>query len=179
MKELNGWKRTAIAALCVAGLVAIGGASAATSQTLKSREPAFYESGNAFLRTCDSDSVYMLSQSRAIRETTSLVCTFWVVGVLQGLQAEDNLRPEHVVTPAEAAAATKYQELLAKQFGILPDFSMPSGNLCIPDAATNEQYKLVVIAYMKAHPTLLDQHAAYLAIAAFKTAWACKASSTK
>jgi len=60
-----------------------------------------------------------------------------------------------------------------KTFGLTP-VVFPDGDLCLPSDATNEQYKLVVIAYMKNNPTLLGQHAAILAIAALKTAWVCE-----
>ena len=51
----------------------------------RSTTPQFYESGNAFLHSCDDSGVSMQSQSMQVRETASLVCTMWVVGVVQGM----------------------------------------------------------------------------------------------
>jgi hypothetical protein len=139
------------------------------------KEEFFYESGNAFLRNCDSGSSFMLGQSARVRETYSLMCTIWVLGIAHGIQVEDNFRPERVLTPTEGEHNKLFEKFLEGE-GITPALTVPSGNLCLPPQTTNEQYKLVVIAYMKAHPTQLELHAAYLTAAALKSAWACKAA---
>jgi hypothetical protein len=135
--------------------------------------PQFYESGNAFLHSCDDSGVTMQSQSTQVRETASLICTMWVVGVVQGMGLEDQLRPFH----EDPAAIREYDQAFAKSLkdaGITSSMTIPSNDVCIPHSSTNEQYKLVTIAYMKEHPTQLNEHAALLVIAAFKTGWPCK-----
>jgi hypothetical protein len=59
--------------------------------------------------------------------------------------------------------------------GVLDGIStIPNANVCPPENSIVSQYVLVVIAYMKTHPEQLTRRASYLAVAAFKTAWACK-----
>lgn len=143
----------------------------AGTATPQEKHEGFYESGNEFLRQCDSDSVYMRSQSNASRETFSMVCTFWVLGVIQGMELEDQFRPERPVSKEKEKAEQAKADML-KRYGFT-GVSIPSGDACLPADATNEQYKLVVLAYMKTHPGELTQPASTLTIAAIKTQWIC------
>jgi hypothetical protein len=164
--------KTIVLGLMFAGLST---GAAAAAQTQGQDDPnAFYENGNKFLSVCDSSSLYMLGKSSSFRQSWGYTCTFWVLGVLQGMGIEDQFRPHaHTLTPEETKAAKESQDYLAS-LNITPNVTMPDGNVCVPTDVTNEQYKLVVIAFMRNHPDKLTTHSAILAIAAFKNAWACK-----
>ena len=113
-----------------------------------------------------------------VRETASSVCTMWVVGVVQGMGLEDQLRPFHE-DPAAISENDKAFNKILKDAGITPSMTIPSNDVCIPPSSTNQQNKLVAIAYMKEHPTQLNEHAALLVIAAFKTAWPVRKRSRR
>jgi len=141
-----------------------------------SQAAPFYTSGNDFLRVCDPDGAFARSLPPDVQLTTNSFCTMWVVGVVQGLGIEDQLRPVPISKgdrEQQDKAAKEYQQFLEKQFGIKPDVTLPNADICIPADATNMQYLRVVLAYMKSHPESLTSHAALLAVAALKNAWAC------
>jgi hypothetical protein len=142
-----------------------------------SQAAPFYTSGNDFLRVCDPDGEHARSVSNELRTFESGSCMMWVVGIIQGVGIEDQFRPLPKVSKEDREqqdkAAKEYQQLLEKQFGIKPDVTLPNADICIPDNASNMQYLRVVLAYMKSHPESLTSHAALLAVAALKSAWAC------
>jgi hypothetical protein len=165
-------------------LVAICLASSSFAQEPKPapKDPAFYHSGNDFLSHCDDSSVYMLSLNRSGKELWAVVCNYWAAGVMQGMAIEDNIRPEQTVSGGNAKTQQMlrdneeaFKNAMAAQ-GIKA-LSYPDGDVCVPDDVTNDQIKMVIIAYMKAHPGELTRGAASLAIAAFKTGWVCKAGA--
>jgi|ERR1700687_2112165 len=121
-----------------------------------------WASGNDFVRLCETP-----------KGEYEGVCGYWLMGVQQGMQLEDQIRPEHKSSPAEIAAAKALFAQLTKE-GIKPSVRFPNGDLCIPDSVTPTQTRLVVIKYMKDHPTQLNTHAALLVIAALKDAWGCQ-----
>ena len=86
---------------------------------------------------CDDSSSYMLTLSRAAREQFSLVCTFWVLGISQGMQYEDQFRPLPHPSPQLAEAQRKdaksYADTMAS-LGIFPELTVPDGNVCVPAA---------------------------------------------
>ncbi len=122
---------------------------------------SLWVSGNDFLRLCE-----------APKGEYEIACGYWLLGVQHGMQLEDQFRPEHKNSSAEDAAAKTRQAQLTK-LGMSPSVSFPVGNLCLADSVTNAQIKLVVIKYMKDHPTQLNTHAGLLVVAALKDAWGC------
>ena len=123
---------------------------------------SLWVSGNDFLRLCE-----------APKGEYEIACGYWLLGVQHGMQLEDQFRPEHKNSSAEDAVAKTRQAQLTK-LGIGPSVSFPVGNLCLADSVTNAQIKLVVIKYMKDHPTQLNTHAGLLVVAALKDAWGCR-----
>jgi len=146
-------------------------AIAASAQTPPTQQP-FYASGNEFLRVCDPDGAFAMSLPPKMRSDFDLACIMYVVGVEQGVQVEDNIRPIHALAPAEEKADKVAAKALSES-GVKPKFSTPNANLCLPEETTNRQYLLVVVSFMKNHPETLDMHASYLVMAAMKNAWAC------
>lgn|SRR5208282_1701539 len=133
-----------------------------SSVSLGQTSAALWESGNDYLRLCEAPK----------GEYAVVACGYWLVGVQHGMQLEDQFRREHKSSPAEVAAAKAQVDQLNK-LGIKPSASFPAGDLCLPDSVTNAQIRLVVVKYMKDHPTQLNTHAGLLVVAALKDAWAC------
>jgi hypothetical protein len=136
-------------------LMLVGVAAAQTT-------PALWASGNDFLRVCE-----------APKGEYEIACGYWLLGVQQGMQLEDQARPRHKNSPAEDAAGRLQMAQFAKM-GIKPGVSGPDGDVCIPDSVPNAQVRLVVIKYMKDHPASLNTHAGVLVVAALKDAWVCQ-----
>jgi len=139
---------------------------------------AFWETGNSFLDRCDENNADFALLSAKDKQTWTLVCNFWILGIRQGIEMTQQIRPEPAPTsPAAQKHDQKhdqeYQEFLKKQFGIDPAFSTPSGNTCIPDGVTINQLRLVVVQWMKANPTKLGQHGSWLTYAALTNTYAC------
>jgi hypothetical protein len=145
------------ALLPAVGQESIGGFSDNTPRTT-----VLWASGNDFLRLCE-----------APKGEYEAACGYWLVGVQHGMQLEDQFRPEHKSSSAEVAINKVRVEQLARA-GKKPSVSFPNGDLCIPDSVTHSQMRLVVIKYMKDHPTQLNSHAGLLVVAALKDAWVCQ-----
>lgn len=161
--------RLLVLALIVSVAVANAGAQTAN-------EP-FWQSGNSFLRICDSSSSFRMAASKEDSVFYDGVCTVWIMGVLRGMSLEDQSRPRHQPTAAEEKATrAEIQEL--SRLGAKPVI-YPNSDVCVPGDVPNSLILLVVIKYIKDHPGDLTNHAAFLAIAAFKTEWACTPSKSK
>ena len=135
---------------------------------------AFWETGNAFLNRCDENNADFAQLSAKDKQTWTLMCSLSIQGIRQGIEMTQQIRQE--TAPASRAAQKydkEYEEFLKKQYGIDPDFSFPSGNMCIPDEVTVNQLRLVVVQWMKTNPTMLAQHAAWLTYAALTNTYVC------
>jgi hypothetical protein len=133
----------------------------------------FWETGNAFLNRCDENSADFAQLPAKDKQTWAFVCDFWIQGIRQGIEMTQQIRPEPApASPAAQKDAKEYQRFL-KKYGFDPDFSTPSGNMCIPDDVTVNQLRLVVVQWMKANPTKLGQHGAWLTYAALTNTYAC------
>jgi hypothetical protein len=134
----------------------------------------FWDTGNTFLSRCDENNADFAQLPAKDKQMWTLVCNFWILGIRQGIEMTQQIRPE---PPPPSPAAQKYdkeyQEFLKKQYGIDPAFDAPSGNVCIPEDVTVNQLRLVVVQWMKANPTKLGQHGAWLTYAALTNTYAC------
>jgi hypothetical protein len=127
----------------------------------------FWESGNDFLNRCDENSADFAQLPAKDKQTWILVCDFWIQGIRQGTEMTQQVRPEPApASPTAQKHDEEYQGFLKRHYGIEPDFSISSANICIPDDVTVNQLRLVVVQWMKANPTKLGQHGAWLTYAA-------------
>jgi len=134
----------------------------------------FWETGNAFLDRCDENSADFAQLPAKDKPTWTFACDVWIQGIRQGIEMTQQIRPESAPASPEAEKYNReYQGFLKKKFGIDPDFSTPSGNMCIPDSETVNQLRLVVVQWMKANPTKLGQHGAWLTYTALTNTYAC------
>jgi hypothetical protein len=134
---------------------------------------AFWETGNSFLNRCDENSVDFAQLTAKEKQTWIYVCDFWIQGIRQGIEMAQQIRPE---LPRPSPAAEKFAEQTQefnKKFGFKPDFSVPSGNMCIPEDVAVNQLRLVVVQWMKTNPTKLGQHGAWLTYAALTSTYDC------
>ena len=117
---------------------------------------AFWETGNAFLNRCDENNADFAQLSANDKQWVTIACDYWLEGIRQGIEMIQQIRPEPAPTSPLAEKYNKeYLEFLKKQYGIDPDFSTPSGNMCIPHDVTINQLRLVVVQWMKSNPTKL------------------------
>ncbi len=135
---------------------------------------AFWETGNSFLGRCDENSANFAQLSAKDKQTWTLVCDFWIQGVRQGIEMAQQIRPEPAPTSSTAKKYDQeYQEFLKKQYGIDPSFSIPTGNMCVPEGVTINQLRLVVVQWMKVNPTKLGQQGSWLTYAALTNTYPC------
>lgn len=137
----------------------------------KEASPAIWESGNAFLSQCGESNAAFAQLSANEKLTSVVVCDSWMAGVRQGIEMTQQMRPLVPDSPAVQKQNRETVEDLKKR-GIEPAFSTPN-NMCIPDGVTIDQLRLVVLQWMKANPTKLDQHGAWLTYAALTNTYPC------
>jgi hypothetical protein len=142
----------------------------ANEQQSKDSE-AFWDTGNDFLNQCDENSVSFAQLPAKTKEVRVLVCDFWVMGIAQGIDMAQKIRPPSAASPATLKYDKEYEEY-KQQFGITPSFEVPAGNMCRPEIPAN-QLRLVVVQWMSANPTKLDQHGAWLTYAALTNTYPC------
>jgi len=137
-------------------------------------QPAFWESGNAFLNRCDENTADFAQLSAQDKQWWISMCDSWIQGIRQGIEMTQQIRPkESTTSPAVEKHNKETVELLKKQYGIEPSFFTPFGNTCIPEKVTVNQLRLVVVQWMKANPTKLGEHGAWLVYAALTNTYAC------
>jgi len=138
---------------------------------------AFWETGNTFLSRCDESSADFAQLAAKDKQTWTVVCNFWILGIRQGIEMTQQIRPEPApASPAVQKALEEHAKAVqeaTEDLGIKPAFSTPSGNMCIPDDVTINQLRLVVVQWMKSNPTKLGQHGAWLAYVALTNTYAC------
>lgn len=121
-------------------------------------QPGIWESGNVFLQYCDetnTDFVRLFSQDK---QMLTVVCNFWVLGIRQGIEMSQEVRPEPPAPPPAIVKQNKEQaDRLEKLFGPGSWIDTPARNMCIPNDVTPNQLRLVVIQWMKANPTKLKE----------------------
>lgn len=135
----------------------------------KEASQAIWESGNVFLRQCDDNNADFAQLSAREKQVSILVCDFWVEGIRQGIEMVQQERPATPVSPAVQKENKAYVEDLKKE-GIEPLYTH---SMCIPNDVTVDQLRLVVLQWMKANPTKLDQHGALLTYAALSGTYPC------
>lgn len=154
--------------LCITFLISV-------SALAQEKSPILWDSGDAFLSHCDETNPrwIALSWSTSERAEELNICHLWLVGFMQGIEVLQQLRPAPKPSAAEIKVGADYEKFLKDKFGISPDLTFDPKNICIPETATNEQLRLVVVKWMKEHPNKLGQHASYLAYAALQSAYLC------
>jgi hypothetical protein len=139
----------------------------------------FYATGERYLQVCDSTYVGWegAKWSKQESENMSTMCLAWLVGLRQGFEVLQQLRPlarQREITPEEIRLNKENAEMLRKQFGIDPDFETTLVDICIPDDVTNSRTQLVFVKWLHDHPKQLSVHASYLLYTALTEAYACK-----
>jgi Rap1a immunity proteins len=138
---------------------------------------ALYDSGNNFLSWCDAASDFEKSMLPEEREAIGNICTEWVQGVMTGMVVEDDDRPFRVKVNTQKSSNGLYDTTMKDELG--NTITYPSEDLCVPDNTSPNARKQVVIDYIKGHPTKLSMSADFLAVAALKTAYSCKAHKVR
>lgn len=161
-----------IVAVALMGLALCIPVSAQVQQT-QSSQSAFWETGNAFLSHCDENNAVDFAQfSAKDKQEWILICDFWIMGVRQGIEMTQQIRPEQPTSSAQQAYNSELNKYL-ESLGIKPGFSTPTENMCIPEDITVNQLRLVVVQWMKANPTTLSEHGAWLVYAALTNTYRC------
>lgn len=154
--------------------VLVMSAAPALGQQSQTSQPAFWESGNAFLNRCDENTADFAQLSAQDKQSWILMCDFWLQGIRQGIEMTQQIRPKEPTTsPAVEKQNKETTALLKKQYGIEPSISTPFGNMCVPEDVTVNQLRLVVVQWMKSNPTKLGKHGAWLVYAALTNTYTC------
>jgi len=153
--------------------VLVVSAAPTLAQQNQDSQPAFWESGNAFLSRCDESTADFAQLSPQDKQSWILMCDFWIEGIRQGIEMTQQIRPDPANSPAAEKQNKEMTELPKKRYGIEPVFSTPFGNICVPENVTVNQLRLVAVQWMKSNPTKLGEHGAWLAYAALTNTYAC------
>lgn len=136
---------------------------------------AMWVSGNALLANCDETSPTWVGNG--FRDPTDrsgllLTCSLWLTGLRQGVDLLQQFRPAVRPSPAEGKQVEK--RVKEMKSGGQKFFALPNADACIPHDVTNDQLRLVVIKWMRDHPTELTEHGALLAYSAIVLTYPCE-----